>query len=112
MQIIDDEADDLATLSSVFDLEELPDGTKRAVVARPRECNMSRELLRDPRWANRIRIARQNNHFIFSVESSGALPARDLVREALKLLRAKADRVTEALDDWMRDGGSSSSEGR
>jgi hypothetical protein len=42
-----------------------------------------------------------------SVESTGALPARDLVREALQILAQKARNVVVALDEAVNspDGG-------
>lgn len=75
-------------------------GRREAVVSRPRQCNMSREVLRDPRFANRIKIFRINDHFIFSVESVGILPARTLVQQACRILKEKCQNVQTALEEW------------
>ena len=43
-----------------------------------------------PGWGERVRIERVANHFIFTVESTGALTSRELVVEALRILAGKA----------------------
>lgn len=40
-----------------------------------------------------------NNHFIFSVESVGALPAKTLVQEACKILAEKARSIAQAAEN-------------
>jgi len=52
--------------------------------------------MREPGWNERVKIERVSDHFIFSVESTGALPARTLVQEAVKILVAKCQTVLEA----------------
>lgn len=76
-------------------------GSKRAVVARPRDCTVCRECIREPSWADRIAIERVTDHFIFSIESTGALPARQLFKEALTVLIAKAKKIQSKLDEAM-----------
>ena len=39
-------------------------GVARAVVARPRNCTMCRECIREPEWAPKIKLARVADHFI------------------------------------------------
>ena len=46
--------------------------------------------MRVPGWGERVAIERVANHFIFSVESTGALTARELVVDALRILAGKA----------------------
>ena len=65
--VYDDLAVELAARSRVFDAVPCTDDSghkTQAVVARPRLCNMSRELLRDPRFADSLRITRVNAHFL------------------------------------------------
>eukprot|EP01138_Halocafeteria_seosinensis_P007834 gb/GECG01008004.1/.p1 GENE.gb/GECG01008004.1/~~gb/GECG01008004.1/.p1 ORF type:complete len:337 (+),score=35.18 gb/GECG01008004.1/:1-1011(+) len=98
--IYDEEAEELKQISDVFDVQTNSKGRKEAVVSRPRQCNMSREILRDPRFANRINISRINDHFIFSVESVGMLDSRTLVKEACRILKEKCQNVQNALEEW------------
>ena len=118
----DAEADALAACCpmGVFDIEEIGAGggaagggktksgggggggeaqkAKRVAVAkRPRDCTVCRECLRPPSNAGRVTLDRLSTHFIFSVESTGALPARELVRQAMRVLAQKA----KAVDDFM-----------
>lgn len=81
----------------VFDIEDLgaAGGGKRAVVKRPRACTVCRECLRPEGAATRIAVERISTHFIFSVESTGALPARELVRQALRVMGQKAKAVED-----------------
>jgi hypothetical protein len=72
--------------------------SRRAVVARPRACTLCRECLREPAWEPRVLLERVNTHFLFSVESTGAVPAAVLVGEAVKILSKKSRDVLEALD--------------
>jgi len=67
-------------------------------VARPRACTLCRECLREPAWEPRVLLERVNTHFLFSVESTGAIPAAALVGEAVKILSKKSRDVLEALD--------------
>jgi hypothetical protein len=81
----------------VFDLEDLAGSGVRAIVARPRNCSMCRECVREDPWPSLIKLRRDRRHFIFSVESVGAYLPADIVREALKELIAKAARISDAL---------------
>jgi hypothetical protein len=56
----------------------------------PRRCTVCRECVRREHWAGRVDIQRVANHFIFTVESTGALTARELVVDALRILAGKA----------------------
>lgn len=97
---LDEEADALvaACPMGVFDIEDLAGGQRQAVVKRPRNCTVCRECLRPAGWAERVAVERVNDHFIFSVESTGALPAKALVVEALRVLAAKAQAILDFMD--------------
>ena len=73
----------------VFDVEDIA-GVATAVVKRPRDCTMCRECIRKDGWEERVELKRKADHFIFSVESSGSMLPRDIVREGIKKLREKA----------------------
>lgn len=102
----------------VFDIEELGGGSaagssskrkgsaasasgpeRRAVVARPRDCTVCRECIRDPEAEKRLKIERVMDHFIFSVESTGVAPARELVKEALGVLKSKVQHIAVKLEE-------------
>jgi DNA-directed RNA polymerases I and III subunit RPAC1 len=67
---------------NVFDIEDLG---QTARVANPRNCTMCRECLRPVGWNDRVKLSKVNDHFLFRVESTGALPAAILVQEAIKV---------------------------
>eukprot|EP01116_Phalansterium_solitarium_P003805 TRINITY_DN14632_c0_g1_i1.p1 TRINITY_DN14632_c0_g1~~TRINITY_DN14632_c0_g1_i1.p1 ORF type:complete len:371 (+),score=115.02 TRINITY_DN14632_c0_g1_i1:130-1242(+) len=97
--IMDDEAEELKKVCpmGVFDIEDLGKGHKKSVVARPRACTMCRECIREPKFQERIRLARIKNHFIFSVESTGILPATRIFREAVEILINKCTTIDKEL---------------
>ena len=59
--------EELAALcpTGVFDVEDLGGGKRGVSAARPRDCTMCRECVRDPKWAERVRLSRKMDHFIF-----------------------------------------------
>ena len=105
---------------NVFDIEDLG-GSLRATAARPRDCTLCRECVREGRWPNKVtarrvhfgntrrgadrgltprrvcarrvqlRLGRMKDHFIFSIESTGALPPQDLFKEALRWAAPRTD---------------------
>lgn len=101
-----DEAESLASHcpAKVFDVEDLAGGKRRAVVARPRDCTLCRECIRDPAWAERVKLERINDHFVFCVESVGSYPPRDLLKEALNVLAAKARSLSASLTAILSNG--------
>ncbi|KAB2033363.1 hypothetical protein ES319_D04G012300v1 [Gossypium barbadense] len=73
--IEDDLAEELKSKCPVnlFDIEDLGKG-RRATVARPRACTLCRECIRGDDWEKRVALHRVKDHFIFTIESTGALP--------------------------------------
>lgn len=82
---------------NVFDIEDLGAGRKKAVVSNPRSCTLCRECIRDAGWEERISLRRVKNHFIFTIESSGALPPEVLFTEAVKILEEKCEALIHEL---------------
>ena len=70
----------------------------RAVVARPRNCTMCRECVRGDDWSERVQLRRVRDHFIFSVETTGAYTPAGVVKEAIQLLKAKAVRIRKEME--------------
>ncbi|KAH6786287.1 RNA polymerase I subunit 43 [Perilla frutescens var. hirtella] len=81
----------------VFDIEDIGKGQKRATVARPRSCTLCRECIRGDDWETLVAVRRVKDHFIFTIESTGALPPEVLFTEAVKILEDKCERVISEL---------------
>uniref|UniRef100_A0A2R5LKD1 DNA-directed RNA polymerases I and III subunit RPAC1 n=1 Tax=Ornithodoros turicata TaxID=34597 RepID=A0A2R5LKD1_9ACAR len=73
----------------VIDIEETGDGRKVAKVANARVDTCSRNVFRFEDLKDAVELTRVKDHFIFSVESTGALPPNVLVTEAIKVLMGK-----------------------
>jgi len=83
----------------VFDIEDIGSKKERLSVARPRSCTMCRECVRPKENQKLIKLLRKRDHFIFSVESTGALKPAVLVEEAIKIFIAKATTTLANLED-------------
>eukprot|EP00188_Purpureofilum_apyrenoidigerum_P001541 Plantae.Rhodophyta-Purpureofilum_apyrenoidigerum.ctg18592.p1 GENE.Plantae.Rhodophyta-Purpureofilum_apyrenoidigerum.ctg18592~~Plantae.Rhodophyta-Purpureofilum_apyrenoidigerum.ctg18592.p1 ORF type:complete len:396 (+),score=62.86 Plantae.Rhodophyta-Purpureofilum_apyrenoidigerum.ctg18592:53-1189(+) len=81
--------------ADVFDIED----SGRAVVSRPRQCTMCRECIREAGWERKVKLSRVRDHFIFSIESVGALRPEDLFMQALQVLVDKCAKVSEQLHE-------------
>ncbi len=80
--VYDEDAQELAARSKVFDAVPCTDGSGHklmAKVARPRLCNMSREIIRDPKFADKVHISRVADHFI--CKCSSHVPAAIFTRQ-------------------------------
>ncbi|EPS59249.1 hypothetical protein M569_15560, partial [Genlisea aurea] len=75
----------------VFDIEDAGGDGIRATVARPRNCSLCRECIRDEEWEKLVSVRRVKDHFIFKIESTGALPPEVLFTEAVKILEEKCE---------------------
>ncbi|XP_052490113.1 uncharacterized protein LOC105790784 [Gossypium raimondii] len=102
--LLEDIEDDLAEeLKSkcpvnVFDIEDLGKARRRrATVARPRACTLCRECIRGDDWEKRVALHRVKDHFIFTIESTGALPPEVLFTEAVKILEDECECVITEL---------------
>ncbi|CAI5721924.1 unnamed protein product [Hyaloperonospora brassicae] len=79
----------------VFDIEDLS-GVPNAVVKDQRSCTMCRNCISEPRWNEKIRLGRQSDHFIFSIESVGMIKPEELLLEALGVLEEKCNIALES----------------
>jgi DNA-directed RNA polymerase I and III subunit RPAC1 len=48
--------------------------------------------------AKKLRLARKKDHFIFAIESTGIIPPADLFKQSVQILRGKAKRMLELLE--------------
>ncbi|KAK8955080.1 hypothetical protein KSP39_PZI001922 [Platanthera zijinensis] len=81
---------------NVFDIEDVGNGEKKAVVSRPRDCTLCRECISGGGEEN-ISLRRVRDHFIFTIESTGALPPEVLFTEAVKILEQKCELLISEL---------------
>ncbi|KAK6091578.1 DNA-directed RNA polymerase core subunit rpc40 [Batrachochytrium dendrobatidis] len=72
-------------------------GVGHAEIANPRKDTASREVLRHAEFLDKVRLTRVRDHFIFSIESTGALPPQLLFQEASQILIEKCLNIKQAL---------------
>lgn len=80
-------------------IEVIQDGDRevaRVVDARRDTC--SRNVFMHEDLANKVKMGRQKDHFIFSVESTGMLPPDVLVKESIKVMLAKCKNFLEQIE--------------
>lgn len=96
--IYDEEAEKLVEKcpADVFDIEDTPTG-KKATAPRPRACTLCRECIREEGWDDKVALRRKKDHFIFTIESTGALSPEVLFTEAVKILEVKCERIITEL---------------
>ncbi|KAK9836093.1 hypothetical protein WJX81_000618 [Elliptochloris bilobata] len=75
------------------------DGQTVAAAARGNELHLEkvRRLAADERWAGRLELRKRKDHFVFTVDSTGALPPQTLFTRAIDVLAEKADRLLQRL---------------
>ena len=97
----DQKAEELVNLcpAKVFDIEDLESGHKGVKVSRPRHCTMCRECVRKEDWSEKVQLKRVANHFIFSVETVGARPPVDIVKEATAVLKSKCEKLLNYIEN-------------
>lgn len=101
--IYDEHADRLIMYEpGVFKLEpttHIEGHYQKAVLTNPYACTMSRNYMRDPFLKQALKINRLENHFIFSIESVGVLPASIILSESIKILKEKCANLSRLLED-------------
>lgn len=84
---------------NVFDIEELPKGGKRAIVANPRNCTTCRECIESFNGEEMgLVLGKAKQHYLFSIESTGSIPAPLLFEKALRKLQDKCDAALRVLE--------------
>mmetsp|Transcript_34573 Transcript_34573/g.78111 ORF Transcript_34573/g.78111 Transcript_34573/m.78111 type:complete len:360 (-) Transcript_34573:73-1152(-) len=83
----------------VFDIEEVPGAGKRATVADARKCTTCRECIETfPGEEKGLVLAKAKNHYLFSIESTGSIPAPLLFQKALVKLKEKCETARGVLE--------------
>ena len=75
------------------------EGDEKAVVKDAFKDTVSRECLRHEEFQGKVKLGRVQDHFIFSIESTGQFPSDDLFLQSVDVLRKKAKRLLRALDE-------------
>lgn len=98
--VLDEQAERLQTCFSdgVIELDKTKDGHKVARVANARIDTCSRNVFRFDDLKDAVELTRVKDHFIFSVESTGAYAPDLLVTEAIKVLMAKCQMFLDELE--------------
>lgn len=65
--------------------------TGEAVVKDARRDTVSREVLRHEEFADKVKLGRVRNHFIFNVESTGAMTPEEVFFKSVRILKNKAE---------------------
>ncbi|KAJ8437742.1 hypothetical protein Cgig2_009457 [Carnegiea gigantea] len=101
--IFDEKAEELVKRcpANVFDIEDTPTGRK-ATAPRPRACTLCRECVLGEGWDEMVALRRKRDHFIFTIESTGALPPEQLFTEAVKILEDKCARFLPIVEQLER----------
>ncbi|KAL6779386.1 hypothetical protein ACKKBG_A12120 [Auxenochlorella protothecoides x Auxenochlorella symbiontica] len=94
------------------------DSDGSAVVNDPLEHDVLLEKVRamsgEPKWQDVLQLRKVKDHFIFTIESTGAWRPHEIFEYAVKLMMAKCDKVLEGLqkypppsdlgaEEWMED---------
>lgn len=71
------------------------DSDNRPYVADARRDTVSREVLRHPEFADKVKLGRVRDHFIFNVQSTGAMEPDEIFVKSVSHLRNKAKELLE-----------------
>jgi len=82
----------------VMELEPTDDGRKKAVVVDARNDACSRNVYRYDDLKDCVELGKKKDHYIFNIESTGALSPIDLVPMALDVLIEKCDIFLKEID--------------
>ena len=69
-------------------------------VVSPRNCTMSRNFMSEDDLAKSVTVQRVPDHFIFSIETVGAIPPEDLLPRALTVLVEKCNNVLDGIESF------------
>lgn len=75
------------------------EGEKKAVVLDTMKDTVSRECLRHEEFANKVKLGRIRDHFIFQVESLGQWDSDELFLESIKVLKTKCENLKRSLNN-------------
>jgi len=105
-EILNQDAKELKALCpvGVFDIEDLGQGRCRAYVDDARKCTTCRECIRPEKFKDLVDLGKIKDRFEFHVETVGVYKPQDLVIEALKKLKEKANHWLDVLEKTVNVG--------
>lgn len=62
-----------------------------AYVKDARKDTVSREVLRHEKFDGKVKLGRRRDHFIFNIESTGAMPPEEIFFKSIRILKNKAE---------------------
>lgn len=65
--------------------------------AAEKQLERVRRLLEDEKWREVLELRKRKDHFIFTIESTGAVAPDRLFKQALAILASKADKLEKRL---------------
>ena len=74
------------------------EGRKKAIVLNPRHDLSSRQIYMYEEFKDLVEINKIRNHFIFSIESTGALSCSDLMIQSVNILMAKSHNLLNEIN--------------
>lgn len=69
-----------------------------AYVQDARKDTVSREVLRHPEFENKVKLGRVRDHFIFNIESAGAMSPEEIFFKSIRILKNKAEYLQHCLN--------------
>jgi len=90
----------------VIDIVDKSKGKRVAKVVNSRLDSGGRNVFRYPHLKDKVKMSLVKNHFIFTVESTGALPAHQLVSEAIEILIGKCRHFLGELEEYNKKSNS------
>ncbi|CAE6453937.1 unnamed protein product [Rhizoctonia solani] len=85
--------------SGVFAVEQGANGQKKVVAKDMRKDTVSREVLRHKEFEGMIELTRIRDFFMFRIESSGSIPAPNLMPMAVDVMRQKISKLKAAAEN-------------
>jgi len=82
----------------VVELEPTPDGRKKAIIVNARHDTCSRNVYRHDDLKDSVVLEKVKDHFIFNVESTGALKPTEMVPMAIDILIEKCNLYLKEID--------------
>ncbi|CAE6415580.1 unnamed protein product [Rhizoctonia solani] len=85
--------------AGVFAVEQDAKGRKKVVVKDMRKDTVSREVLRHKEFEGMVELTRIRDFFMFRIESSGSIPAPNLMPMAVNVMRQKIAKLKAAAEN-------------
>ncbi|PVU92309.1 hypothetical protein BB561_003920 [Smittium simulii] len=78
-----------------------PPGTPKAKVLNPRKDTVSREVLRHKEFKDKVKLERVRDHFIFNIESTGAISPPEILHMSIEILASKCQNLKQSISSLL-----------